>query len=296
MKHSLGILCILVSFFFISQVVGLLVTQAYIDVGASAKKGSIVWKSLPALGGVPFERPDVAPNVVPIYLLTGILLGTLLVWFFARIQSVWLWKIWFFFAVFLCLFISFYSFMNQTLALFVAFFLSAFKVFRPSLIVHNLSEIFLYGGLAAIFVPMFSIFSVFVLIILISLYDAYAVWKSKHMIALAKFQMQSKLFAGLLIPYTLPSVKKFQKGMPLSHKRIKTALLGGGDVAFPLLFAGTVMKFAGFWQSVIISVCASIALFLLIYFGKKDKFYPAMPFIGVGCFVGYGIILLINLL
>ncbi len=296
MKHSLGILLILVSFFLISQIVGLLVIQSYIDFESSNQKGEIVWKSLPQLGGVPFERPDVAPNAVPIYLLAGILLGTLLVWFFARIQSVLLWKIWFFLAVFMCLFISFYSFMNQTVAVSLAFLLSALKVFRPSVIMHNLSEIFLYGGLGAIFVPMLSIFSVFVLIILISLYDAYAVWKSKHMIVLAKFQMQSKLFAGLLIPYKLPSLKKIPQGMPVSHKKIKTALLGGGDVAFPLLFAGTVMKFVGLWQSLIISVCASVALFLLIYFGKKDKFYPAMPFIGAGCFVGYGIILLINVL
>ena len=159
-----------------------------------------------------------------------------------------------------------------------------------------MSEVFLYGGLAAIFVPMLNLFSAFTLLILISLYDAYAVWKSEHMIALAKFQMKSKLFAGLLIPYKLPSLKKVSPNVKIDHKKIKTALLGGGDIAFPLLFAATVMKSVGFWQSLIISVSSSIALFLLIYFGKKDKFYPAMPFISAGCFVGYGIILLIKLL
>src|SRR3989344_2032726 len=197
MKHSFGILCILVSFFLVSQVIGLLVTSQYIDFSSSVN-GVTVWKSLPQLGSVPFERPDVNPNVVPIYLLFGILVGTLFVWFFSRIQSVWLWKIWFFSAVFMCLYISFFSFMNQKFALAIALLLSALKVFRPSVIVHNLSEVFLYGGLAAIFVPMLNLFSAFTLLILISLYDAYAVWKSEHMIALAKFQMKSKLFAGLL--------------------------------------------------------------------------------------------------
>ena len=139
MKHSFGILCILVSFFLVSQVIGLLVTSQYIDFSSSVN-GVTVWKSLPQLGSVPFERPDVNPNVVPIYLLFGILVGTLFVWFFSRIQSVWLWKIWFFSAVFMCLYISFFSFMNQKFALAIALLLSALKVFRPSVIVHNLSD------------------------------------------------------------------------------------------------------------------------------------------------------------
>lgn len=168
MKHSFGILCILVGFFLVSQTVGLLVTRQYIDFSSSVN-GLTVWKSLPQLGDVPFARPDVNPDVVPVYLLFGILVGTLFVWFFARIQSVWLWKIWFFSAVFMCLYISFFSFMNQKFALFIALLLSALKIFRPSIVVHNLSEIFLYGGLAAIFVPMLNLFSAFVLLILISL-------------------------------------------------------------------------------------------------------------------------------
>jgi len=34
----------------------------------------------------------------------------------------------------------------------------------------------------------------------------------------------------------------------------------------------------------IISVGATIALSLLFYFSEKGKFYPAMPFISMGCF------------
>jgi len=30
-------------------------------------------------------------------------------------------------------------------------------------------------------------------------------------------------------------------------------------------------------------------LFILLTKGEKNKFYPAMPFISAGCFVGYGI-------
>lgn len=295
MKHSLNILLILTAFFLAAQIIGLLVTQAYVDVQASKEKGETVWKPLPSFGGVPVERPEMDPNAVPIFLLVGILVGTLLVWLFVRVRKIWLWKIWFFTAIIMCLYISFFSFLDSKYALLLAVMLSLLKVFRPSIIVQNFTELFVYGGLSAIFVPLLNTFSAFALIIMISLYDAYAVWKSKHMITLAKAQMKSKLFAGLLIPYKMPKFAR-GKGEIKTEKKIKTALLGGGDIAFPLLFAGTTLKYFGFWQSLIISLCSTIALFLLIYLGKKDKFYPAMPFIGAGCFVGYGIILLLRIL
>ena len=77
------------------------------------------------------------------------------------------------------------------------------KIFKPNFWIQNLTELFIYGGLAAIFVPFFNIWSVSILLILIALYDAYAVWKSKHMITLAKSQMEAKVFSGLLIPYSI---------------------------------------------------------------------------------------------
>ena len=99
----------------------------------------------------------------------------------------------------------------------------------------------------------------------------YAVWKSKHMIKLAKFQTKLKTFAGLFIPYA----------------KNKVALLGGGDIAFPLLFAGAVLLQKGLYSSILVIIYSALALTLLFLFGKKKKFYPAMPFISLGCFIGY---------
>ena len=74
---------------------------------------------------------------------------------------------------------------------------------------------------------------------------------------------------------------------------VKTAILGGGDIGFPLLFAGVVMKTVGFTKVLIIPVVVSISLFILLYFAEKNKFYPAMPFLSAGCFLGYGLVTLI---
>jgi presenilin-like A22 family membrane protease len=82
----------------------------------------------------------------------------------------------------------------------------------------------------------------------------------------------------------------------------KTAILGGGDIVFPLIFTGAVMnglilngltKSAAFMQASIIILTTTIALALLFIYAKKGKFYPAMPFVTAGCLVGWVIVLVI---
>lgn len=289
MKHSVGVILIVAGLFFVAQIIGLVITNAYIDRGASAVQGVLVWKSLPGLAGVPFERPEIDPFLLPVFILGAIGLGSLFVLLLMRIQCVLLWKLWFCSAITMCLYIAFFTVLDAPYAFSVALIVALLKLFRPSLIIHNVTEMFIYGGLAAIFVPLMNLLTVSILLILIAVYDAYAVWKSKHMIALAKFQMKAHMFTGLLVPYKLPPLHK--KGV--LKKKIRTALLGGGDIAFPLLFAGVVLKTNGLLPSFIIAGAATIALFLLMMFGKQDKFYPAMPFIAAGCFIGYGLTLLL---
>ena len=91
-----------------------------------------------------------------------------------------------------------------------------------------------------------------------------------------------------------------EKDIDKKVKLGKIAVLGGGDIGFPLLFAGVVMKglmlnnaeLIGFVKTLIIPVFVSLALLYLLVKGKKDKFYPAMPYLTAGCVIGYLVILL----
>lgn len=288
MKHTLKITLILVLLFFLSQVVGLAITNQYIDHEKTAETGVTAWEELP----YKMERPPVEESSSFIYILIAVLLGTGLLMLLIKFKKVNLWKFWFFISVVLCLTIALKPFMRQEIALAISLVLALFKVVKPNIFVHNITEVFIYGGLAAIFVPIMNLYAVFMLLLLISGYDIYAVWKSKHMIKLAKFQTSSRVFAGLSIPYKMP--KKEHKKKAGRVEKIKTAILGGGDIAFPLIFAGVVMKSFGFLNSLIIPVFVSAALFVLLIKSKKDRFYPAMPFLTMGCLVGYGFILLLN--
>jgi len=355
MKHTIKVVIALILFFFMAQFAGLLIINHYIDHAKTVKTKSVEWKPLP----YNLERPKVESQSFSfIYILSAVLVGTILILFLIRFNrvslfEVWLytailrvvgylalylskngvwmvffliadlilgyliwkfkftvqdiWKLWFFATVWLTLSIAFAAFISSSISVVLALILAVLKLYRPNIITQNISEVFIYGGLAAIFVPMMNIFAAFMLLAIISAYDFIAVFKTKHMIRLAAFQSESKIFAGLMIPYSRgkDSIKRgiVQKTSMKGKKRLRNkgesrksfAVLGGGDIGFTLIFAGVVMKalmlqepvLAGFLKALIIPVFCSIALLILLLKGQQNKFYPAMPVLSLGCFAGY---------
>ncbi|MEK6936653.1 MAG: presenilin family intramembrane aspartyl protease [Nanoarchaeota archaeon] len=265
MKHNFKIIFVLTLLFLLAQYIGLFISYNYFD------------NPLP----YNIQKPEFEEETSFVGIFTSILIVTFLAIMLVKIKAEKLWRIWFFLSVWFALLISFSVFIKQEIAIILALVITYFKVLKPNVIIHNAAELFIYGGLAAIFSSSLSIFSVSILLILISIYDMIAVWKTKHMIKLAKFQTKLKLFAGLLVPY--------------KHKKeIKTAILGGGDIGFPLLFSSAVLKDPAFGlEALVIPITTSILLVSLFMLGKKNHFYPAMPFLSIGCFLGYLIILLL---
>lgn len=293
MKHTLKITLLLALIFFISQVIGLAITNEYIDHQITEETGNVTWQALP----YSMERPAIEESTSYIWIFLAVLIGTFLLYLLIKFRKMNLWKLWFFLAVLLTLSVAFSAFIPESIAFILALIFAIFKVYKPNLIMQNITEIFVYGGLAAIFVPIINIFAAFMILILISVYDIIAVFKTKHMISIAKFQSKTKSFAGLLIPYE--KIKKPKKAQ--ASKKVKLAVLGGGDLGFPLIFAGVVMKdlmlkniaLIGFLKTLIIPLFVTFALLFLLTKGKEDKFYPAMPFLSIGCFIGYLIILVL---
>ncbi len=117
---------------------------------------------------------------------------------------------------------------------------------------------------------------------------------------MAKFQMDElKIFGGFLIPSTSKKVKdqmekikiKYQnKSIPKSVKnkkfKINLAILGGGDVIFPIITAGVFMRAYDIIPALFIIAGSLAGLLSIFIFSKKGKAYPAMPYITTGIFAG----------
>lgn len=323
MKHTIPVTLLLLIIFVLAQINGLFVLDYYIDVKESALAGKTI---------VHQDAYDQSNITVPevenesssfIYIIIALFFGTALVLLIVKFKQRKIWKAWFFLSVVVTLVISLntwiFRFLGKSgisaMTLYgstVAFclILAYYKVFKQNIFFHNMTEVFIYGGLAALLVPILNIISISVVLLVVAFYDMYAVWKSKHMIEMAQFQTDEKVFAGLYIPYQRKEdskistskkiisekIAKTQTSVKKITKKMNTAILGGGDVAFPLLFAGVVMKTTGSYLApALVIATTTLSLGLLFYYGEKGKFYPAIPFVATGCFVGYGLYLLLSL-
>ncbi len=308
MKHKPPIITLLLIFFVIAQLIGLALIDYDATPTISEDNVTMVVEFSETAAG---PRPELSGVETLIYLVVGIGIATLILLGLIKLKfGGKLWKVWYFLAVTTALTIAFGVLIPHFLAFILGAILALFKILKHNFYTHNITELFMYAGLAVMLVPLLDLFWAIILLLAISLYDAYAVWKSKHMVKLAQFTTKQNLFAGLAITYTEDGKKNTTK-KSTSKKgaqkkvKMKQAILGGGDIVFPLLFSGAVLinllqsgftKLAAFGLSAIIVAGVTTSLALLFIKGKKEKFYPAMPFLTVGCLVGYGVLQLVLLL
>ena len=252
MKYDLKTTLIMVSLFFISQAAGLF----------------IINRNFELYGVEMFESEEVVSDALYSLPLTILLISILFILIY-RLRFKRLLIIWYAFAFMITITISLSGFINEWFALFVAFGLMLIKLSSRDDYFHNMTELLVYGGIAVIILPLLSTFSAVILLIIISIYDFIAVRLSKHMIVLAKTQFELNIFSGLKVSVGDTS-----------------AVLGGGDIAFPLILAGVVLRDYSLLPAILVIYGALIGLVTLILIGKENKFYPAMPFITSGCFLG----------
>lgn len=304
----------LVMLFLLAQLIGIVILSQYIDFKATASTGITTTNA----ENYVVEPPQIEnENYSFIAIGLAIIIGTALILIIIKYNAMLIWKLWFFMSICIALFYAFYPFLKiitptENIALSVTILITVilgfFKIFRPTYIAHTISELFIYGGLAALFVPIINLTSAAILLILLAGYDYYMVNKSGHMVTLAKASMQSQMIAGIYVGTPTTSDEE-NASEQISHNRKHTKLseidnkneaptssvmVGGGDIAFPLFFAGAVMKYSGSLISgLIVALGATAGLIVLFSISKRGKFYPAIPFVAAGSFIALGIVYLL---
>lgn len=303
MKHKPKVIIILLSMFIIAQFIGLYVINYYsqpaneLPLGMGETKADLQCE-INSFSDF-FKCTEYLTTIIFAFIIALTLFFLL-----TKIEAELIIRFWFFFVVIIALLISFQSILPQInnlfwISLVIAVILAFLKVFRQNMIVHNLTELFVYPGIAAVFIPILNIYTIVILLILISIYDMWAVWHSGVMQKMAKYQINKvKAFSGFFIPYLTKKVKLQMQRTGLRKKKIKVnvAILGGGDVVFPIITAGVVMLTFGLFYSLFVIAGAASGLLYLFIRSEKKKFYPAMPFITAGIFIGLGIAWLISLI
>lgn len=301
MKHNLKITIILMSMFLITQIIGLFVINFYENPS----------QELPYY----MEPPeDINPQTSVISILFAFALAITLFFILTRINAEKFIRGWFFVVTTIAIgltlnvFILFllrnppnpYEYISL-IALIIAIPLTYFKIFKRNILIHNFTELLVYPGIAAVFIPILNVLGIIILLLAISLYDIWAVWHSKFMQNMAKYQMDKlRFFTGFFIPYAGKEAKQkikllkqkyknkkiLEKKLRLAKIKVNLAILGGGDIIFPIITAGVFFKYAGLIPALIITASATLGLLFLFIMARKGKFYPAMPFLTIAMYIG----------
>ena len=306
MKHNLKITAIIIGMFLITQFIGLYVVNHYSPVKVVMRNGekfieNVSAPDLPYGMKTPEIRYDSQYTALFPFIIFAFIIAIVIMFILSKLKIAFIMRLWFFVVVAIALGISFNVILTKLqyasiMALIIALPLAFIKIYKRTFLIHNITELLIYPGIAAVFVPLLNIKTIIALLILISIYDMWAVWHSGFMQKMAKYQIDKlKIFGGFFIPYASKKVKEKIKKMKLTLSksklkekkiRINVAILGGGDVIFPIIAAGVMLKTAGLVSALFVTFGAACGLIFLLFNSEKKKFYPAMPFITAGIFIG----------
>jgi len=288
MKHTLKVTFIILAMFLITQFIGLYVVNHY----------CVQDNTLPYGMDTPEaeQESDFYTSFLPSIIIAFIFAIVLLI-LLTKFNLSFVLKLWFFVVILIAIGIFFNTFFPNEkyfpyIALVFALPLAIVKVYKRNFLIHNLTELVIYPSIAAVFVSLLNFWTIIILLILISIYDMWAVWHSGVMQKMAKYQINElKVFSGFFVPYVSKKIRMKLKETPKSElktKKIKVnmAILGGGDVVFPIIAAGVMLKQFGIWPAILVVIGAALGLSYLLFFAEKKKFYPAMPFITAGILLG----------
>lgn len=295
MKHNVRITIILIALFVITQFIGLFVVSTYM-------------RGLHLPYGME-PPPEIKESPQGLQIIIAFALAVTLFFVLIKMNAETFIRIWFFIVTTIALGLTINALLysvNVTyyasfIALLIALPLTYLKIFKREVFTHNLTELLIYPGIAAVFIPLLNVLWIIILLIIISLYDIWAVWHSEFMQKMAKYQINNlKFFTGFFIPYTSKKERKkielikdkYHSAKEREHQfkkakiKMSLAILGGGDIIFPIITAGIFYKtYGSIYPAIIIITGATCALIGLFITAQKGKFYPAMPFITIGIYL-----------
>ena len=170
------------------------------------------------------------------------------------------------------------------LVLMIALIVSWWK--KPSILVQNACVILAIAGIGSVLGLTLKPETITVFLIIFSIYDVVAVYKTKHMVEMAKEMIKSRAILGLVIP---PNIFGFSESLKNIKIGGKFLVLGGGDIVFPLLLCSSLIPF-GLLKSLIVGFFSLIGLsvsFYLFLSQKKRRPIPALPPIALFSIIGF---------
>jgi len=187
------------------------------------------------------------------------------------------------------------SFLTDLFSLALMLILILWWLKSPSVLNQNLLMVLGIAGIGAGLGLNLKPYMVIILLIIFSIYDWISVYKTKHMIKMAREMIDSAAPLAFVIPSQPSNLGENLKQVQLGEKFL---VLGGGDVAFPLMLCASLTS-QGLLPPLLVAVFSSGGLFFTLYLLSRQKIrhpLPALPPIAFFAIIGYLLSLMLNFL
>jgi presenilin-like A22 family membrane protease len=164
---------------------------------------------------------------------------------------------------------------------------------NPTVFNHNLCMILGLAGIGGVFALSINPETIVFLLVLFSIYDFIAVYKTKHMQKIAVEMMKHDAVLALIIPI---EISDFGRSLKEKETKKRSFVLGGGDIAFPLLLSASLVR-EGLFFSSLVAIFSLFGLFFSFWIFYKKGFksaMPALPPIALFSIIGYLVGLLLS--
>jgi len=195
-------------------------------------------------------------------------------------------RIFFLLALFSGIFITMNIFLSNVWSLIFSLLLVAAYGFYPYVWFHNLVLILTLPGIAAVLGASITPYAAVILLIFMSVYDYIAVYKTEHMVKMAKAMIAGRAIFAMIYPEHWHG---FKVHLNKAHPGEGFMMLGTGDFVFPIIMATSAyaVSAAAAWMVLIVSLLGLLLMHLIFSLQKVRRPMPALPPLAAFAILGF---------
>ena len=157
--------------FLVTQIIGLIVINAYTPRIEKVVINGIE-QNISLSPQLPYgmQPPEMPKGTSLVTIIISFAIAIFVIFLLSKFKAKWFLKIWFFAVVVLALGITLYALFfylkipyGALIALLIALPLAIYKIFKQHILIHNLTELMIYPGIAAVFIPILGVLGIILL-------------------------------------------------------------------------------------------------------------------------------------
>jgi len=195
-------------------------------------------------------------------------------------------RLFFFFAIFSGTFITLNIFIADTWAFIFSLFLIFLYIIWPYVWLHDLVLVLTLPGIAALLGASLNPWTAVLILVVMSVYDYVAVYKTKHMVRMAKMMISGRAIFAMVFP---EHWQGFKSRLNEAHPGEGFMMLGTGDFVFPLIMAASAYAISpvAAWLVFSFALLGLLLMHLIFVSQKIRRPMPALPPLAAFAIIGF---------